>query len=98
MNMNSNLGCGCSNSRSGGCNGGSLMKKIQQVEFALYELLLYLDAYPDSKEALTHYHCLIDARKALVAEYQSQHGPLTMYGNESTDSWDWVSTPWPWET
>ena len=80
------------------CNGNSLLKRLQEVEFALYELTLYLDAYPESKEALMHYHSLLDARKTLVAEYQAKHGPLTMYGNESTTSWDWASTPWPWET
>lgn len=80
------------------CNGNSLLKRLQEVEFALYELTLYLDAYPESKEALMHYHSLLDARQTLVAEYQAKHGPLTMYGNESTTSWDWASTPWPWET
>ncbi|MBQ3012496.1 MAG: spore coat protein CotJB [Clostridia bacterium] len=79
------------------CNGNSLLKRLQEVEFALYELTLYLDAYPESKDALMHYHSLLDARRALVAEYQAKHGPLTMYGNESTTSWDWASTPWPWE-
>ena len=24
-------------------------------------------------------------------------GPMTMYGNVSRDSWDWVKGPWPWE-
>ena len=80
------------------CNGNSLLKRLQEVEFALYELTLYLDAYPESKDALMHYHSLLDARRALVAEYQAKHGPLTMYGNESTTSWDWALTPWPWET
>ena len=80
------------------CNNSSLLKRLQEVEFALYELTLYLDAYPESKEALMHYHSLLDARRALVAEYQAKHGPLTMYGTESTTSWDWASTPWPWET
>lgn len=79
------------------CNGNSLLKRLQEVEFALYELTLYLDAYPESKDALMHYHSMLDARRALVAEYQAKHGPLTMYGNESTTSWDWASTPWPWE-
>lgn len=93
MNMNCN-GCG-----GNSCNAGdSLMKRIQQVEFALYEIVLYLNAYPDSQDALKHYHGLMDMRKALVGEYESKHGPLTMYGNESTSSWDWASTPWPWET
>lgn len=91
MNMNCNGTCG------GGGND-SLMRKLQEVEFAIYELTLYLDAYPESQEALKHYHSLMDTRKTLVAEYQSKHGPLTMYGNESMSSWDWASTPWPWET
>ena len=79
-------------------NGDALMKKLQGVEFVLYELTLYLDAYPESKEALALYHSLLDARRQMVAEYQAKHGPLTMYGNESTTSWGWASTPWPWET
>ena len=85
MNMNCN-------------NGDMLKKKLQEVEFALYELTLYLDAYPESREALALYHELLGARKRLVSEYQASHGPLTMYGNESKSSWDWVTTPWPWET
>ena len=82
------------------CNNGgdALTKKLQSVEFVLYELALYLDAYPESNEALALYHDLLAMRNQLVAEYQSSYGPLTMYGNESVTSWDWASTPWPWET
>lgn len=93
--MNMNMNC---NGTCGGGGSDSLMRKLQEVEFAIYELTLYLDAYPESQEALKHYHSLMDARRSLVAEYQSKRGPLTMYGNESTSSWDWASTPWPWET
>lgn len=80
-----------------GCSGGSrLIDKIRKIDFALAELILYLDVYPDCSEALTYYHKLIDQRKALVAEYEKKT-PLTAYGNTSTHSWDWISSPWPWQ-
>ena len=33
-----------------------LMKQIQVYSFAVYDALLYLDAYPESKEALEFYN------------------------------------------
>ncbi len=88
-----------SGSQNGGCrNGGeNLMLRIQEVDFALYDTVLYLNAYPCSDEALAHYHSLLNTRKMLVAEYERAVGPLTMNGNESTSDWVWTKTPWPWE-
>lgn len=82
-----------------GCrNGGeALMRKIQEVDFAIYDTVLFLDAYPCSEEALAHYHSLLNTRNMLVAEYERAVGPLTMNGNESTTTWSWTKTPWPWE-
>ena len=30
--------------------------------------------------------------------YEKACGPMTMYGNKSQRSWDWVEGPWPWES
>lgn len=75
----------------------SLLQKLQEIDFAIYETALYLDAYPHSQEALNHYHNLLKARNELRAAYESEGKPLTMFGNESKTSWDWVKTPMPWE-
>ena len=72
-------------------------KELQALDFALQEVVLYLDAYPESEQALSYYHKLRHERERMIAEYQRRYGPLTMYGNESTGSWDWIMTPWPWE-
>ncbi len=96
MNMNSNRrsgGCGC------GCNGNgtALARKLQAVNFALYDTILYLDAYPNCRKALSHYHSLLEMKRKLQAEYEAEYGPVTAFGNESRDEWKWTSTPWPWE-
>lgn len=75
----------------------SLLKKIQELDFALYETVLYLDAYPENREALAYYHDMLSKRDKLCAEYESHVAPITAFGNESHTSWDWVSGPWPWE-
>lgn len=87
------------NFRSRNCtrDGEALMRKIAETDFALYETILYLDAYPESKEALAYYRALNDTRKALMAEYENQFGPLTAFGNTDPCSWNWTKTPWPWQ-
>ena len=102
-------GCGCAAERntntvrSGcGCNGDNqvcqhLLARIQAVDFALYELVLYLDVYPQSCDALETYHKLKEQHEELCREYEKVCGPLTAFGNESHTTWDWMSHPAPWE-
>lgn len=78
-------------------NAKTLLARLRAIDFAIYETILYLDAYPDNAEALAYYHRLLTQRKPLVAEYEKSVGPLTACGNASTDRWTWVDCPWPWE-
>ena len=91
-------GCGCGHAH-GGCDGhrNKLAEKIQSVDFSLYEVILYLDVYPHSCDALETYHKLKAQREALHAEYEKTYGPLTPFGNQSHTSWDWFDGPFPWE-
>ena len=93
-NQSRREGCGCHDGR-GECN--RLMEQIRAVDFALYETVLYLDAYPHSCDALETYHKLKAQSEALHKEYETACGPLTAFGNHSTTSWDWMSKPFPWE-
>ncbi len=78
-------------------NGEALMQKLRQIDFALYDTILYLDAYPNCRKALAHYHTLLEMQKQLKAEYEDTHGPVTAFGNVSKNAWSWTETPWPWE-
>ena len=107
-----NGGCGCDNGCDhdigcgrnrniprGDCDGQKhkLAEKIHAVDFALYEVILYLDVYPHSCDALETYHKLKAQREALHAEYEKTYGPLTPFGSQSHTSWDWFDGPFPWE-
>lgn len=85
--------------RGGGNRGacGRLLQQLRGLDFALYEVILYLDVYPHSCEALETYHKLKSQRDALRREYEATCGPLTPFGNESDTTWDWINVPFPWE-
>ena len=51
MNMNGNRSC------------YAALKKLRAIDFALQETVLYLDAYPQNKQALRYYHRLIKERE-----------------------------------
>ena len=93
MRMSQN--CTCSSGQNGNC--GTLMHQLQTVDFAIIELTLYLDSYPESCEALQLLNKLIEQRDALAKAYESECGPLTAAGGKRS-SWDWVNDPWPWHT
>jgi spore coat protein JB len=74
-----------------------LLKRIQALDFALYEVILYLDAYPTDKRALAYYQKCKRMAEELKAEYQCKHGPLTAFTNNDPNKWQWIDGPWPWE-
>ena len=86
------------NQQNGQIRPAELARRIDAVEFALVETILYLDAYPENRGALEFYQALLSERERLAGEYERNVGPLTAYGNRSNTTWDWIKTPWPWET
>jgi spore coat protein JB len=74
-----------------------LLKKIQAEDFAVYETVLFLDAYPNDKAALSFYNSHRDNVEKLKKEYMEKYGPLTIYENCGGDCWHWIDRPWPWE-
>lgn len=73
-----------------------MLKKVQQHTFALIEANLFLDTHPDSKQALSYYKKHQAMYSQAAAEYESKYGPL-IAGAGSSETWDWVGGPWPWE-
>ena len=74
-----------------------LLSRLQAVDFAIQETVLFLDAYPKHKQALDYYHKLQAQRRQLMEAHEKDHAPITIHGNNSRTSWDWVNSPWPWE-
>ncbi len=98
LQSNTHKGCSCQRPKNAcGDSCAKLKKQLMAVCFALDEVVLYLDVYPDSHEALCYYHNLLEEKKRLSAEYEMSCAPLNAYGNTSKSSWDWIKSPWPWK-
>ena len=78
-------------------NREGLMRKIMEVDFALNEMVLFLDTHPENKNALSLYHKYAEKSRELKKLYNETFGPITAADNLSQENWDWVCGPWPWE-
>lgn len=75
-----------------------LLHKISTAQFAAWELHIYLDTHPNDADARRRYKEYEDQARRLVDEYQSKYGPLYPQDTMGDTSWDWIDSPWPWET
>lgn len=74
-----------------------LLRKIQTIDFALFEVALYLDTHKTDKEALAYYSKNRMESKKLHEEFTSKYGPLTIADTRAEGEWEWSNGPWPWE-
>ena len=76
-----------------------LLKKINEVSFAVDDILLFLDTHPDCQEALDFYRQNVAIRKGALSEYARLYGPLTIdtADDSCSRSWEWIQQPFPWE-
>lgn len=73
-----------------------LRRRISALQFAAWELHLYLDSHPHCAEAAKKLETYRELLKKLSAEYEDKYGPLNETSRE-TSRWAWISDPWPWE-
>lgn len=74
------------------------LRELQELDFVLLELNLYMDTHPYDKQALEQFNCLSKTRRKLVRRYEKCFGPLYNFGlskNRIPDGWS--KGPWPWE-
>ena len=100
---NSNVGmgmgnCNCHNQNNGAMSSAQaqLLNKLRKVDFAIYDIMLYLDAYPHCKAALDHYKKLVAESNAIRDQLANSGMPVTASQNYG-DTWSWINSPWPWE-
>ena len=76
-----------------------LMNRINEVSFAVNDILLYLDTHPSCEKALNFYEGCCKERVKLMEEYAQCYGPLTVDNalESGGDTWKWVQQPFPWE-
>ncbi|QHW30650.1 spore coat protein CotJB [Paenibacillus rhizovicinus] len=76
----------------------SKLLELQQLDFGLVELTLYLDTHPNDLQALQQFNQLAQQRKHCAQQFEMQYGPLMQFGHSfSKYPWQWIETPWPWQ-
>ena len=66
-----------------------LRRHISAVQFAMWELHLYLDSHPYCKEAAKKFAAYREEYDKLTAEYEKAYGPLNET-SRSTSRWAWI--------
>lgn len=74
-----------------------LLKKIGTLKFALTDINLFLNTHPGDTAMLRLREEYSRQLTPLIQEYERQFGPLTK-ADGTTNTWAWVSDPWPWDT
>ena len=74
-----------------------LLREVQQYDFAVKELNLYLDTHPADCKALEAMKCACEKLAAAKAAYNKSVCPLSPCAAAEGDKWTWGTAPWPWE-
>ena len=76
----------------------SLMRRMQEVSFALDDTALFLNTHPTNQDAIKYYQRYQKLNQQLRDEYTSKYGPLSTDDPLNANEWTWATSPWPWET
>ena len=76
-----------------------MLTSIDALKFAMIDLNLYLDIYPNSKEYIDLFNRYRVEVNGLIKEYENKYGPLNLNSDVMMSyPWAWDKTPWPRES
>lgn len=75
-----------------------MLTYIDSLCFALIDLNLYLDLYPNDTKVIELFNNYRMEKDEITKEYESKYGPLTLNSSSlNRTPWAWDNMPWPWE-
>ena len=75
-----------------------MRRRIAAVDFAIWEMTLYLDTHAEDTRAMKTLEQLRNRRAELIGEYEMRFGPYVVTSNDVTGTrWSWIDNPWPWD-
>lgn len=75
-----------------------LLTYVDMFTFAMIDMNLYLDVYPDDRDALKLFNEYRVKAEEYAKKYEEKYGPLSLTSNSlNTFPWAWNNEPWPWE-
>jgi spore coat protein JB len=73
------------------------MGELQALDFAITELVLYLDTHRNDMEAFQLFKKYVAAFKDKREAYMKTIGPLMQMDAADFDRYTWTDDPWPWD-
>lgn len=75
-------------------------RKIYELDFAIHELVLFLDSHPRNRRAMELMREYRAAREKAIAAYEEKFGKYIVTPSDVplTEKWEWLDSPWPWDT
>ena len=70
---------------------------LNQIMFAMHDLNLYLDVFPDSQEMLNIFTKYKDMYNELCMNYEKKYGPINVNKTDNKIPFKWESMKFPWE-
>lgn len=75
-------------------NREKALLKLSSIQFAMWEMRVYLDTHLDNTEAQKLYEKYKMQFEKAKAEFETEFGPITLSSNNSDE---WLKDPWPWD-
>lgn len=76
----------------------AILTNIDSLGFAMTDLNLYLDIYPNNQDAINLFNQYRVEKEKLTSEYESKYGPISLTSDSlKTFPWSWDNIPWPWD-
>lgn len=74
-----------------------LLKRLQIIDFILYETALFLDTHPTDSAAVAYFKKYKTMQSEVREQFVKEYGPITHMDFTGEGAWNWVDEPWPWE-
>jgi spore coat protein JB len=75
----------------------AMLRDIQQCQFTVLDLALFLDTHPNDPVALYRHKQYSVYLRKLTQAYEALYGPTCDYSVETSETWRYINGPWPWE-
>lgn len=74
-----------------------LLRKLSAVQFAAWELHIYLDTHKKDMRAAASLEKYNEEVKKLRKIFEDKYGPITPANAIDNMTFKWTNDPWPWE-
>ena len=74
-----------------------LLLNLNQMQFTMHELSLYLDIFPNDNNAMMQFITFRNNYNKELQEYENKYGAININSNTLNNiPFGWSTTPWPW--